>query len=392
MAVRKIKEDIYEVGVQHHDRLLFDELIPTPEGTSYNSYLVLGENKNALIDTVDPSKSDILIRNLKNLGVDSIDYIISNHAEQDHSGAIPKLLELFPDAKIVTNKKAKELLIDLLHLPEKAFYIVENEDELDLGGRRLKFYLTPWVHWPETMIAYLVEDKILFTCDLFGSHYATSEIFVENEKLYESAKRYYAEIMMPFRNFVKKHLELVKTLDVEIIAPSHGPVYKNPEFIIKAYEDWTGDSLKNKVTLAYVSMHGSTEKIANALYDDLVEAGIEVDLYNLTVCDHGKLFSSLLDSATFVIASPTVLGGLHPTAIHTLALMKVLRPKVKFVGVVGSYSWGGRAPEQVKDLLQGLKVEFLPPVMVKGLPKETDFEKLKKLSELIAEKHNKVVV
>lgn len=199
MTVRKVKENIYWVGAVDWDRRLFDELIPLPDGTSYNAYLVGGNEKIALIDTVDPTKEDVLVDNLDKVGIKRVDYVISNHAEQDHSGALPRILELFPEAKVVTNPKCKALLMDLLLVPEEKFITVEDGQELSLGGKTLKFMFAPWVHWPETMLTYLREDRILFSCDFLGSHLATSDLFVSEEaKVYQAAKRYYAEIMMLF--------------------------------------------------------------------------------------------------------------------------------------------------------------------------------------------------
>ncbi len=193
MAVRKLKDGIYSVGAIDWDRRLFDELIPLPDGTTYNAYIVKGEEKTALLDTVDPAKKDELIGNLKSLKVEKIDYIIAHHAEQDHSGTIPDILSLYPEAKVVTNSKCKGFLMDLLHIPEDKFIVVNDGDTLSLGGRTLKFIFTPWVHWPETMVTYLTPDNILFTCDFFGSHYASSYLFVKDkEKVLEDAKRYYA--------------------------------------------------------------------------------------------------------------------------------------------------------------------------------------------------------
>ena len=236
MAVRKIKEGIYEVGAIDWDRRLFDELIPLPDGTSYNSYLIVGKEKIALIDTVDPSKEKVLVENIEKLNIERIDYIVSNHAEQDHSGSISVILEMFPGSKVVTNPKAKEFLMDLLHIPEERFLLINEGETLDLGGRTLKFFMTSWVHWPETMVTYLVEDRIFFTCDFFGSHLATSKLFSDEEVL-EPAKRYYAEIMMPFRVSIKNHLKKLENLDIEMITPSHGPIHRNPSFIMNAYRE-----------------------------------------------------------------------------------------------------------------------------------------------------------
>ncbi len=384
MAVRKLVEGVYEVGVQHWDRREFDELIPLPEGTTYNAYVVMGSDKTALIDTVDPSKSHILFSNLRELGVKNIDYIISNHAEQDHSGTIPKLLELFPSAKVVTNAKAKGMLMDLLHIPEDKFQIIKEGDEVDLGGKTLTFYMTPWVHWPETMVTFLKEDGIVFSCDFFGAHLASSELFAEkDDRVYDAAKRYYAEIMMPFRVSIKKNVQKVKELEPRMIAPSHGPVYDDPSFIISAYEDWISDEVKREVVVAYISMHGSTEKMVEKLYDELVKRKIKTVLFNLSVADIGEFAMALVDAAAMVVASPTVLGGLHPKVAYALSLANALRPKLKLVGIMGSYGWGGMMPKQVRDLLSGLRVEYTQDLLVKGLPKEEDYRRIEELADEI---------
>jgi len=203
MKPRKIKDKIYWMGSVDWDRRLFDSLVPLPDGTSYNAYLVQGNEKTALLDTVDPNKSDVLLYQLENVA--KIDYIVSHHAEQDHSGSIPIVLEKYPAAQVVCTARAKTMLVDLLCIPEERVIAVEDGAVLPLGGKTLKFIFAPWVHWPETMLTYLPEEKILFTCDFFGSHLATSDLYASNlAQVYEAAKRYYAEIMMPFRNNIKK--------------------------------------------------------------------------------------------------------------------------------------------------------------------------------------------
>jgi len=208
MVVREIKPGIHSVGAIDWDRRVFDELIPLPDGTSYNSYLIKSSEKTALIDTVDPTKEHELIDNLRTLGINNIDYVIANHAEQDHSGAIPKILELYPNAKVAANPKCKEMLKDLLLIPDGKFMEVNDREAISLGDKTLEFIYAPWVHWPETMFTYLREDRVLFTCDFLGSHLATSDLFATDEaRVYEAAKRYYAEIMMPFRAAMKKNLK-----------------------------------------------------------------------------------------------------------------------------------------------------------------------------------------
>jgi flavorubredoxin len=262
MVAREIIQGVHWVGAIDFDRRIFDELIPLPNGTSYNAFLVQGSEKTALIDTVDPTKEFELISNLVKMNVERIDYVVVNHAEQDHSGSLPMILEFFPDAVVVTNEKCKDFLIALLHLPANRFRTIKDKETLSLGNRTLEFFMTPWTHWPETQVTYLREDRILFSCDLFGSHTATSDLYVTGEaEIYRSAKRYYAEIMMPFRNSIRGYVEMVRALLPAMIAPSHGPVYPRPAFILDAYADWVSDAVKNEVVIVYVSMHGSTQKM-----------------------------------------------------------------------------------------------------------------------------------
>lgn len=388
MTVKKIKKDIYWVGAIDWDRRLFDELIPLPEGTSYNAYLIKGQKKTVLIDTVDPTKEDDLLDNLDDLEIEQLDYIVVNHAEQDHSGAIPLMLELYSEAKVVTNEKCKKMLTEHLLVSEDRIITVKDNDTLSLGGKTLRFIFAPWVHWPETMLTYLEEDNILFSCDLFGAHLAESNLWVDDEsKVYFAAKRYYAEIMMPFRSNIKKHLERLKDLEIKTIAPSHGQIYSHPEFILSAYREWISDEVENEVIIPYVSMHGSVEEMVYILAEELMRKGITVKLFNLSRTDIGALAIALVDAATIVIASPTVLAGAHPQVISAVYLANVLRPKLRYASVIGSYGWGGKMLENISAMIGNLKVEVLSPVIIKGYPKEEDYNSLIKLAGEIAEKH-----
>jgi len=388
MSNIKLAEGVYWVGAIDWDRRLFDSLIPLPDGTSYNSYVIKGSEKTALIDTVDPTMQDVLINQLNRLGIENISYIVANHAEQDHSGALPRVLEIYPEAKVVATPRCKDMLIDLLMIPEEKFIAVNDKETISLGGRTLEFIHAPWVHWPETMLTYLREDKILFPCDFFGSHLATSDLYVtDGGQVYEAAKRYYAEIMMPFRTNIQKNLEKIRDYAIDIIAPSHGPVHDKPEFILKAYHSWAFDEPKNIVVLPYISMHGSTRKMVEYLVEALVQRGVTVKQFDLTVTDIGKLAMALVDAATVVIGTPTVLAGPHPNVVYAAFLANALRPKLGFVSVIGSYGWGGKAVEQLAAMLPNLKVEILEPVLCKGFPKEDDFKALDSLAATIAQKH-----
>ena len=388
MKLREIKRGIYFVGAVDWDRRLFDSLIPLPDGTSYNSYLIKGSEKTALIDTVDPTMEHVLINHLDELKVKNIDYVIANHAEQDHSGTIPRVLEKYPEAKLVCTPRCKGMLIDLLLVAEERFITVEDKQTISLGDRTLEFIHAPWVHWPETMLTYLREDKILFPCDFFGSHLAASNLYVTDEgQVYEAAKRYYAEIMMPFRTNIQKNLEKIKDYRIDIIGPSHGPMYDKPDFIIKAYRDWAFCEPKNIVVLPYISMHGSTRSMVAYFVEALAKRGVTVKQFDLTVTDLGKLAMSLVDAATIVIGTPTVLAGPHPGAVYAAYLANAIRANVKFASIIGSYGWGGKTVEQLVAMIPNLKVEVLPTVIVKGCPREADFVALDNLAETIAQKH-----
>jgi flavorubredoxin len=385
MRARKIDDGVYWMGAVDWDRRLFDALIPLPDGTSYNAYLIQGSEKTALIDTVDPSMRHILAAQLAD--VPRLDYVISHHAEPDHSGALPMVFEKYPQAQVVTSTKGKGMLVDHLAIPEDRTTTVADGEVLSLGDKTLKFIYTPWVHWPETMVSYLPERKILFTCDFFGSHLATSELYADEARVYEPAKRYFAEIMMPFGNVIQKNLEKIAGYDIETIAPSHGPIYKRPAFIIDAYREWVAGPPKNLVLVPYVSMWGSTQKLVERLVAALTERGVAVEQFDLVGADLGKLAMSLVDAATLVLGTPTVLVGAHPQAAYAAVLANALKPKLKFVSLVGSYGWAGKVAEQILALIPNLKVEVIDPVLCKGLPREADLQAVDRLAQTIADKH-----
>ncbi len=389
--MQQLKTNVYSVGAIDFDARLFDRLIPLPDGTSYNSYLIKGSEKTALLDTVDPTMTEVLFNNLAKLDISKIDYVIAHHGEQDHSGSLPNILSRYPEAKVVTNPKCKAMLVDLLDIQNDRFVTVEDGETLSLGDKTLRFIYLPWVHWPETFTTYLQEGKILFSCDFFGAHLATSSLFVDDEAaLYESAKRYYAEIMMPFRRQINTNLAKLEPIEIEIIAPSHGPVHNRPDFIVGAYKDWASDVVKNEVVLPYVSMHGSTAKMVSYLVDALIERGITVKQFELSTVDIGKLAIALVDAATIVIGSPTVLIGPHPCAAYAAFLANALRPKIKFASIIGSFGWGSKMVEQLVAMLPNIKAEILEPIVIKGFPKDNDFVALDRLADEILAGHKKI--
>jgi flavorubredoxin len=386
MAVTKLSEKVISVGVKHPERRIFDELIPLPNGTTYNSYIVRGSEKTALIDTVDPLFTDVLLKNLKMAGVEKLDYIIANHAEQDHSGSIPFVLHAYPEAKLVTNEKCAGMLKDFGLVKDDRLIIVKDAETLSLGDRTLEFITVPWVHWPETMATYLREEAILFSCDLFGSHFAPVDILA-GEHFYMPAKRYFAEIMCPFRNNVRNNISKLEKFDIKIIAPSHGYIHLNPAPVIAANKKWASDEVKNEVLVAYVSMHGSIKKMAEYLRDSLEAKGITVHLFDIPSSDLGEIAMAMVDSATIIVAGATVLAGLHPAAANILYTANALRPKAKFVTFLTSFGWGEKASEVIKSGITNFKAEVLAPVIIKGAPAGAQFKDLDRLTNDIESKH-----
>jgi len=382
---RPISADITWMGAVDWDRRLFDSLIPLPEGTSYNAYLVRGSEKTALVDTVDPAKVDVLMAQLD--AVDRLDYLVAQHAEQDHSGSIPAVLARYPGAVLVTNPKAKELLQEHLDIPDDRFKTVTDGETLSLGDKTLRFVYLPWVHWPETMGTYIEEDHVLFSCDFFGSHRAQSGMFAERDVIMRGAKRYYAEIMMPFRGFIIKNLDKLAGMQIDMVCPSHGPVYRDPTFIMDAYREWAGGPPHNKVVIPFVSMHGSTLKMVDRLTAALADRGVDVERFDLTSSDLGEIAMSLVDAATIVIGTPAVLTGPHPKTIEIAYLAGALRPKTRFVSIVGSFGWGQRIVEVLGGLIAPLKAELLTPVFAKGDPRAADMQAVDALADTIAAKH-----
>lgn len=386
MKFQEIKNNIFYCGLNDCDRRIFDELIPLEHGTSYNSYLVKGSEKTAIIDTMYPPKTVEYLKRFAENQLGKVDYIIANHGEQDHSGSIPAMLEKFPEAIVVTNAVCAGNLKEMLLVPESKIKVITNNEELSLGNKTLKFLIAPGVHWPDTMFTYLVEDNLLCTCDFLGAHYTfkEDEIFAPDSKeLEHSAKRYYAEIMMPFRGVCKKYTQQVKDLNPDMILPSHGPIYKNPKFILDLYADWTADEGKNLVLLPYVSMYGSTEEMIDYLVEKLNAKGIKTEKFDIVTGDLGDLAMGLVDATAIILGSSMVLASPHPMAANVAYLANLLRPKAKIASFVGSYGWGGNLFGKLGEMLSGLKLDVIEPLLVKGKPDSNDFKKLDEMVEII---------
>ncbi len=385
--VAEISGSVYWVGIRDWNRRLFDALIPLPKGTTYNAYLIVGESKKALIDTVNPGFEKELEEKInKVVNPADIDYVIMNHAEPDHAGAIPHIMSINSKAKLVTTSKGAKMAQTFYKVPEERIQVVHDQETIDLGGKTLRFIEAPMLHWPETMFTYLIENKILFPCDFFGSHVATGLYDDEVEDLLVHAQRYWGEIMMPFRIMAQRALEKIKDLEIEMIAPSHGPIHRNTERILTAYKKWANGETKRKAMIAYVSMWNSTEKMIQPTAETLASEGIEIVLYNLALADIGDIAKDLVDSRAIVLGAPTVLGGMHPLAVYATYLVKALRPPLKYGVVLSSYGWGGGAVKHVQEVLGPLKMEVVGAMEINGPPTKNDITKIIEIGKTLAKK------
>lgn len=387
LDVREISGGVYWVGVKDWWRRLFDALIPLPYGTSYNAYLIRGGKNNALIDTVNPGFEDHLAAKIQSVvDFDSIAYVVMNHAEPDHGGGIPYVMRYTKKAKLVATEKGAKAAQVYYGVPSERIVIVKESDTIDLGGKTLRFIDASWLHWPETMFTYLVENKVLFPCDFFGMHTAFGFWDDEVDQLPSLAKRYFGEIMMPFRKMAQKAIEKIEKLEIDVIAPSHGPVHRHPRKMIEYYEKWTTGRTEKKALVVYTTMWNSTAAMVDTIVEVLQAHGIDVRLYNIANSDIGNIAEDLVDSRAIVLGAPTVLGGLHPIALYVVSLMKALKPPAKYAAILSSYGWGGGAVKQAAEILEPTKIEVVGAIEINGPPTAADHEKIVQLAEELSKK------
>jgi flavorubredoxin len=385
--VLKIKENVYWIGARDWNRRIFDALIPLPKGTSYNAYLIIGNKSKALIDTVNPGFEEELEEKIRSLiPLEDLDYVIMNHAEPDHAGAIPYIMKIASKAKLITSNKGAKMAQIYYNIPQERIIIIKDNDTISLGDKTLRFIEAPMLHWPETIFTYLEEDGILFPCDFFGAHLANGIYSDEIEDYLVHAQRYWGEIMMPFRVMAQKALEKIANLNINIIAPSHGPIHRRPEIILNAYKRWAYGETNQKVTIAYVSMWNNTDTMVKQIADTLLSEGIEVTFHNLVVADIGDIAKDLVDSRAIVLGAPTVLGGAHPLAVYATYLLKALRPPIKFAIILSSYGWGGGAIRQIQEILNGFKIDIVGTLEINGPPTEEHIQQIIKIAKDLAKK------
>ena len=391
-----LKDDIWWVGAIDWNGRDFHGY-ETARGTTYNAYLILDE-KVALIDGCKEGFGQEMLARVKGCcGLRPVDYLVINHVEPDHSGAIPELVEQLKPARIFCSKRAKDALA-LYYGADRAagwdLQIVGTDDELSLGRNTLQFIEAPMLHWPDSMFTYVKEAKTLLPNDAFGQHLATSKRFadeVDMSIVMEEASKYYANILMPFGGQIQKMLAKIGEmgLEIEVIGPSHGVMWRRPEDvarIVEAYAGWSAFRAPERVTLIYDTMWHSTEKMTMAIADGVAQEGVECSVLKLSVSPRSAAAHQVLESRAFLVGTPTLNNNIFPTVGGFLTYIKGLRPKSRISGAYGSCGWAGGAVKQVDAELRELGLDMMDPIEVKYMPSDTELDACVELGREVARK------
>ena len=378
----EIAKDIFWVGVVDWNmRNFHGHTYTTKRGTTYNAYLILDE-KVTLVDTVYGPFSEELIDRVKEIiPPEKIDYIIANHVETDHSGAMPAMMKLCPKAKVFGTAKCKEGLYKHYY-GDWDFQVINSGDKLKLGKRTLTFLEAPMIHWPDSMFTYLVEDAILMPNDAFGQHYATSERFddeVDPAELMDEAAKYYGNILWPLSSLILKKIDEVKKIGIPIkmIAPSHGIIWRrDPGKIINAYVDWASNKTQRKVVIIYETMWQSTEKMAREIAQGIIDSGASLKLFDIAFADRTEIIKEMLDAKGFVIGSSTHDNDMLTSIAGFLEFLKGLKPKNRIACAFGSYGWAGGAVRNIEEVLKETGIEIAQPGLgVQYVPDELEIKR-----------------
>ncbi len=383
----EIKPNVYWVGGIDWDLRNFHGYV-TPRGSTYNSYLIM-DDKITLVDTVKHYLAGEMLDRIRTLvDPEKIDYMLVNHVEMDHSGSVPRVMEVAPKAKIITTSKGKQGL-EMHYKQDWEYTIVKTGDELKIGSRTLKFVQTPMVHWPDNMVTYIAEDGLLLSNDAFGQHIASTERFVDElgwDVAREEAASYYANIVFPYGDQVNKALDVVETLPLEMIAPSHGLIWRFylPE-LLKEYRKWAGNETDRKALVVYDTMWGSTREMALALQDGLEACGVPVTMKSLQTNHISQIVPHLLTAKLVLVGCPTINNGMLPTMAAFLTYIKGLRPKKRVGFSFGSYGWGGQGAREVASVLKDMGWEMPEEtVNLQYVPGEEDLANLKETGSRLA--------
>lgn len=357
----KLKDNIYWIGVTNPELRTFDIIVETKVGTTYNSYLI-DDKKVAVIDAVKNGYFDAFVANIKNIiGERKVDYIIVQHTELDHTGALSDLIDAYPDAKVIGSKPALMYLSNILN---RKFNSMNVPKELDLGTTTLKFIQAPNLHWPDTMFTYAVEQKVLFTCDVFGAHYCPqNDMKDDTSKSYMHELEYYfGAIMGPFKKFVNRGLDKIKDLDIEIIAPSHGPIHtKEIQKFIDKYRELAKETLiaQKNVQIFYVSAYGNTQKMAEYIKGKIALKGIKAEVHEITSMKYEDIIALIEGASGIMIGSPTLNQDAVKPTWDILSMVSAITNRGKAAGAFGSYGWSGEAPKMLTERLKSLKFKVV---------------------------------
>lgn len=384
----KINEGVYWVGVQDPDLRIFDIVMTTEYGTSYNSYLIMGGEKTVLIETVKDKFFDEFLANLQEVtALEKIDYLIVNHTEPDHVGSVEKLLEKIPGLTVVGSETALEFLKDIVNRKFKA-QPVGDGDKIDLGGKTLRFISAPFLHWPDSMYTYLEEDSILFTCDSFGCHYSDERLFNDlmEEDFTEAYKYYFDVIISPFKPYVLEALGKIKDLKISTICPGHGPILRRdiPHYL-EMYRTWSeqpvkGEGEKPAIVMAYVSAYGYTEMLADMIVDGILTVDdFEVNRYDLVDADLDEVMEKINSADGLLIGSPTINGDALPPIWQLLTRLSPIVHAGKVAAAFGAYGWSGEAVPSIEARLSSLRMKVQPGLKVKFKPSEGELEEAFKM-------------
>lgn len=360
----EILPGVHWVGAKHRELEVFDDLFPTHNGTTYNSYLIQGRKKVALIDTVKaPFTKDFFAKIEEHIGLANIDLVVVNHTEPDHSGAVAALLDKNPKIEVYSTKAGENFLKQLINRPFKSHVVAENE-EIDLGGRTLRFVLAPYLHWPDTMLTYLVEDKLLFSCDAFGAHYCPDRMFDDEIADFSYDFFFYFDcIMRPFKDKIREAVSKIGDLEIKMVCPSHGPIRRQGgRGAISAYRQWAAHPPKKekpKALLAVLSSHGNTREMADVVKAELEKQGFEIAEFALSSMRDDDYRNALEQADVLLIGTPTIQRDAPPHVWHALALISSVTPKSKLGAVFGSFGWSGEAVKMVEQRLEGLRYKLV---------------------------------
>ncbi len=391
MSAREIKPGIYWVGAVDWNLRYFHGYL-TPRGTSYNAYLVVDE-KITLVDTVKNYLFSDMLSNIKEIVDPSkIDYLVVNHVEMDHSGSVPELMKLAPQIEIVTSPKGQKGLERYYKSKDEWNYrLVNSGDDLKAGKYTLTFVHTPMVHWPDSMVTYIPEAKLLLPNDAFGQHMATYERFDDEigwDIVHEEAAKYYANIVLLYGNQVKKALDALGGLDIDMIAPSHGLIWRSHlADILNVYKQWASHQTPKKALIVYDNMWGSTKEIALALKEGLEAAGLPVVVRFLQTSHISEIMTDVLTSRAVLIGSPTLNNGMLPTVSAFLTYLKGLRPQNRIGLAFGSYGWGGQGAKEVAALIESMGWEQpLDYINISYAPDPEELDQIKDKGRQLADK------